>query len=329
MKARSLFIILILYAGFFAASVGKLIAYFYLKPGFYVSMSAILPLIIAIISSRLLPVSLVKKGSVYLPSVVLFIISSVFLNFLYFTRPYSMYFSLMGEICLAVFMVAISILLRDLWHAETSPESKTGRDKIRVISALVFFFAGFLLSVALHLALIEKVTMIFPFVIIIAILVFKSLTLKSAGKTAGFFLAFFLSAGIAGFAGFRLPAFRVFPEQKSYEDKLVFHARTGLHDLSLVQWKNYYWLFMDGLKYLSSADDYLFYEPFIHPATNLCPFPERVLVLGGENGCAVRELLKYNSVREIDIVPSDTSYYNIACSTQNGHCRRGKCQERH
>ena len=70
-----------------------------------------------------------------------------------------------------------------------------------------------------------------------------------------------VTSGFTWYIYYRSPALKFFSEQHSYEDKMVFHSHTYRHELTMVQWKKYYWLFMDGLKNLSSADDYLFYEP--------------------------------------------------------------------
>jgi spermidine synthase len=55
----------------------------------------------------------------------------------------------------------------------------------------------------------------------------------------------------------------------------------------------------------SSRDEYRYHEALIHPAMVSLTQPRDVLVLGGGDGMAVRELLKYLSVKEITLVDLD------------------------
>jgi spermidine synthase len=55
----------------------------------------------------------------------------------------------------------------------------------------------------------------------------------------------------------------------------------------------------------------MYHEPLVHPIMQLHPNPQRVLVLGGGDGCAVRELLKYPSIERIDLVDLDPKMTNL------------------
>ena len=64
----------------------------------------------------------------------------------------------------------------------------------------------------------------------------------------------------------------------------------------------YRWLSLDavvqGLAKLDSEDEHIYHEMLVHPALMALGRPPRdVLVLGGGDGCAVREVLKWRSVR--------------------------------
>ncbi len=97
-----------------------------------------------------------------------------------------------------------------------------------------------------------------------------------------------------------------YPEQVGYEDKIVFTSKTQFHELVITQWKEDYWFFMDKLKNICSIDEFLFYEPMVHSAFQVSENMQEILVLGGENGCLVREILKYADVSKIDVVSYDT-----------------------
>jgi spermidine synthase len=64
-------------------------------------------------------------------------------------------------------------------------------------------------------------------------------------------------------------------------------------------------LFLNGNLQFSSADEYRYHEALVHPALSSVPNLSHVLVLGGGDGLAVREVLKYPSVRNITLVDLD------------------------
>ncbi|MBK8258149.1 MAG: polyamine aminopropyltransferase [Polyangiaceae bacterium] len=65
-------------------------------------------------------------------------------------------------------------------------------------------------------------------------------------------------------------------------------------------------LFLNGQLQFSSDDEYRYHEVLVHPAVAaLGREPRRALVLGGGDGLAVRELLRYPSIEHIDLVDLD------------------------
>ena len=65
-------------------------------------------------------------------------------------------------------------------------------------------------------------------------------------------------------------------------------------------------LFLNGNLQFSSDDEYRYHEALVHPVVASYPSgPRRVVVLGGGDGLAVRELLKYDSIEHIDLVDLD------------------------
>lgn len=62
-------------------------------------------------------------------------------------------------------------------------------------------------------------------------------------------------------------------------------------------------LYLNGDLQFSSVDEYRYHEALVHPA--LAGKRERVLVLGGGDGLALREILKYPDVEEVTLVELD------------------------
>jgi len=57
-------------------------------------------------------------------------------------------------------------------------------------------------------------------------------------------------------------------------------------------------LVLDGLVMLSEKDEFVYHEMIVHVPLCAHPKPERVLVIGGGDGGAIREILRYDIVKE-------------------------------
>lgn len=102
-----------------------------------------------------------------------------------------------------------------------------------------------------------------------------------------------------------------FGEQKKYKDKIVYSEQSKYQKIVITQWKDNYWLFINGNQQLSSFDEEMYHEPLVHPALSLTKTPHNILVLGGGDGCAVREILKYPEVKKITLVDLDPAMTNL------------------
>lgn len=100
-------------------------------------------------------------------------------------------------------------------------------------------------------------------------------------------------------------------EQARYKDKVVFEKQSKYQRIVITQWKNDYWLYINGNQQLSTIDEDKYHEPLIHPALNLIQERKHILVLGGGDGCAVREILKYPDVEKITLVDLDSVMTNM------------------
>jgi spermidine synthase len=64
-------------------------------------------------------------------------------------------------------------------------------------------------------------------------------------------------------------------------------------------------LFLNGNLQFHSRDEYRYHEALVHPAMAAHGAPRRVLILGGGDGLAAREALKYASVEQVVLVDLD------------------------
>jgi spermidine synthase len=94
-------------------------------------------------------------------------------------------------------------------------------------------------------------------------------------------------------------------EQHLYQDDIIYSAQTPYQRIILTRWRDDLRLYLDGNLQFSSTDEYRYHEALIHPAMSLPPKVESVLVLGGGDGLAARELLKYPQVKRILLIDID------------------------
>ncbi len=64
-------------------------------------------------------------------------------------------------------------------------------------------------------------------------------------------------------------------------------------------------LVLDGCFMVTEKDTFIYHEMLIHPAMSILNAPQAALVIGGGDGGAVTELVKYNSLREITLCEID------------------------
>ncbi len=103
----------------------------------------------------------------------------------------------------------------------------------------------------------------------------------------------------------------LFGEQAKYKDKIVFSKQTKYQKIVITKWKEWYSLYINGNQQLSTFDEYLYHEPMVHVPLGLTEEKKSVLVLGGGDGCIVRELLKYDAIETITLVDLDETMLRL------------------
>ena len=105
-------------------------------------------------------------------------------------------------------------------------------------------------------------------------------------------------------------------EQKLYDYPIVFAETTRYQRLVITYNKalGEYRFFINGNLQFSSHDEEIYHEQLVHPVMSLVPDHQKVLVLGGGDGLALREILKYNDVKDVTLVDLDPGMVK-ACSS--------------
>src|SRR5215204_5747892 len=94
-------------------------------------------------------------------------------------------------------------------------------------------------------------------------------------------------------------------EDEMFADEIVYTKDTPYQRIVITRGRAGFQLFLNGNLQFSSTDEYRYHEALVHPAMLLANNPKRVLVLGGGDGLALREVLKYSSVERVTLVDLD------------------------
>ncbi len=70
-------------------------------------------------------------------------------------------------------------------------------------------------------------------------------------------------------------------------------------------------MILDGRIQFAGSDEWIYHELLVHPACLIHGDPRRVAVLGGGDGCTVRELLRYPKMEEILLVDIDRQVVDL------------------
>ena len=104
-------------------------------------------------------------------------------------------------------------------------------------------------------------------------------------------------------------------ESHLYADEIVHAETTPYQRLVVTRWRDDLRLFLNNNLQFSSHDEYRYHEALVHPGLAALPGAKRVLVLGGGDGLAVREILKYDNVESVTLVdldPAMTALFSTA-----------------
>ena len=101
-------------------------------------------------------------------------------------------------------------------------------------------------------------------------------------------------------------------EPKKYKDKVIYQAQSAYQKIVMTRWKQFYWLFINGQEQFSTFDEEKYHEPLVHPAMKLSADPRHVLILGGGDGLALREVLKHDAVESVTLVDLDPVMTDLA-----------------
>ena len=97
----------------------------------------------------------------------------------------------------------------------------------------------------------------------------------------------------------------LFGEQRKYRDQVIYEDQTRYQRIVMTRFRSHHWLYLDGHTQFSSFDEERYHEPLVHPAMLASAARRRILILGGGDGLALREVLRYPDVSAVTLVDID------------------------
>lgn len=117
------------------------------------------------------------------------------------------------------------------------------------------------------------------------------------------------------FAGFALADRLVsWSENQLFGDPIIYAKTTPYQRLVMTRWHDDTRLYINGNLQFSSTDEYRYHEALVHPVMQQTPHAQRVLILGGGDGLALREVLRYADVQAVTLVDLDPAMTEIFSS---------------
>jgi spermidine synthase len=147
--------------------------------------------------------------------------------------------------------------------------------------------------------------------VVIVVLLKDALSPRARRAVTGGVLAVAAALGVAALTA---GSFLVSAQQALYDDPVVVSMRSDYQEIVLTSARGLddVRLFLDGDLQFSTRDEHRYHEALVHPA--LLPGARSVLVLGGGDGLAAREVLKHETVQRVVEVELDPAVLQLARS---------------
>ncbi len=103
-----------------------------------------------------------------------------------------------------------------------------------------------------------------------------------------------------------------FTEDTLYKDEIIYSTTSPYQRVVVTRTKNDIRMFINGSIQFSSQDEYRYHEALVLPAMASAHSRRNILVIGGGDGLAAREILKFTEVEKITIVDIDPAITTFA-----------------
>jgi spermidine synthase len=107
-----------------------------------------------------------------------------------------------------------------------------------------------------------------------------------------------------------------YAEHSTYQGRVIFSESTPYQRIVLTKASRDLRLFLNGNLQFSSLDEYRYHEALVHPALSALHDPQHILIIGGGDGLALREVLKYPGIKSVTLVDLDPEMTRLFSSNE-------------
>lgn len=151
---------------------------------------------------------------------------------------------------------------------------------------------------------INRTAVLFGFCNLIVALISTQVFLKNKSKKIKQIIIL-VAAAILGGIFYYSEYISNFAEKGIYGNEILYSNRTKYQKLLITKRHDDIRLYINGNLQFSSRDEYRYHEALVLPAMVSHKNPRNILVLGGGDGMAVREILKFKTVESVTLVDLD------------------------
>ncbi|MBS0617349.1 MAG: polyamine aminopropyltransferase [Spirochaetes bacterium] len=108
-------------------------------------------------------------------------------------------------------------------------------------------------------------------------------------------------------------------DHELHTDPVVYSEQSHYQKIVITSWHEYFSLFLNNNLQFNSFDEYRYHEALVHVPTQLhfdknhtAEHALKILIMGGGDGLAVREFLRYENIERIDLVDIDPAVTALA-----------------
>ena len=148
---------------------------------------------------------------------------------------------------------------------------------------------------------------------VVAIAVLFALPKKGA-MLADKIIAFGLVA-LLGVGMVTAPRLQGWAENAGYAENVIYATSTPYQRIALTRNGDDLRLYLNGNLQFSSRDEYRYHEALVQPAMGRVADPANVLILGGGDGLAAREVLRHSDVKRLTLVDLDPEMTRLFSSS--------------
>lgn len=94
-------------------------------------------------------------------------------------------------------------------------------------------------------------------------------------------------------------------ENKLYKNHIIYSTQTPYQKIVITAEKGRVQCYINGAIQFDSIDEHRYHESLVHPVMLATPKHENILIIGGGDGLALREVLKYDDIGKVTLVDLD------------------------